>query len=70
MQPVTDKPVLKAHHVDHATLSDTHGRFSLGSYPSPSSPKIYELRARYEAQHPAESDSKSQNFASFMQRVK
>jgi hypothetical protein len=42
------KPVLKVHHVDAAILSGTLGILPDG-LSSPKSPKINELRARYEA---------------------
>jgi hypothetical protein len=70
MQPVTDRPVLEIHPTDHSNLSAMHGRFSLGSYASPSSPKTQELRARYEALHTEERDFKSLKSVSHLQRVK
>ena len=70
MQSVTDKSVLEVHPTDPVTLSGLHGRLSLGSYASPLSPKIHELRARHEALHTAESDLNSLKSASLMQRVK
>ncbi len=70
MQSVTDRPVLEVHPVAPSTLSGMHGRFSLGSYASPSSPRVQELRAKYEALHTAGSDFKPLKSASLMQRVK
>ena len=59
MQPTIDKPALAAHPAAPSTLSDTHGRFVLGSCPSPTSPKTQELRARYEALHATKGESKT-----------
>ena len=70
MLAVTDKPVLGVHPAEFATLSGTSVRFSSSSYASPSSPKIHELRARYEALHTANSDIKSLGTALPMREVK
>ncbi len=53
MLPVN--PALKAYPDDR--VRNPFGRLSSGSYSAPTSPKIHELRARYEALHSTESKS-------------
>jgi hypothetical protein len=52
------KPILEVHPADRTTESGPLGRLPLDSFSIPISPKIYELRARYEAHHATESDLK------------
>jgi hypothetical protein len=52
------KPILEVHSADRTTESGPLGRLPLDSFSIPTSPKIYELRARYEARRATESDLK------------
>ena len=70
MQPVKNKLVLEVHPAYQPTVSKAHYKSSVGIYTSPSSPKISELRTRYEALHTAEGDFRSLNPASFLKIVK
>ena len=48
------KPVFEVHPANRTIRSTPSGRAFLDSYPSSISPKMHELRARYEALHAAE----------------
>ena len=56
MSPV--KPVSEIRPADRATAGSPIGRLPLGSSSSPKSPKLQELRARYEALHGTENEAK------------
>lgn len=50
------KPVPDVYPANRSIKSCLLGRFALDSYSSPASPKLRELRARYEALHATEKD--------------